>query len=112
MFLVNGQKAILRQFNRCSNANPFDDQNYRDIPIKVCPYNVDVTIKFGIYTHPEATGFYQVPRYVDIQQGDQIILYGRNRPDDVSFEKETHTVIEVKDSWLFNRVENKSVIVK
>lgn len=112
MFLVNGQKAILRQFNRCPDTNPFDDQNVRDRPIKVCPYDVDQAIKFEIYTHPEATGYYQVDGTVDVRQGDQIILYGDDRVDDITFEGEAHTVLEVKDSWLFNRVENKVLVVK
>ena len=41
MFLIRGQKAILRQFNRTDNTNVFDDQNYQDIPIKCCPYDID-----------------------------------------------------------------------
>ena len=39
MFLVNGMKAKLRQFNRNEDNNVFDDQNYKDIYIKCCPYN-------------------------------------------------------------------------
>ena len=36
MFLINGMKATLRQFNRPSddsqpNDNVYDDQNYKDI---------------------------------------------------------------------------------
>ena len=76
MFLVNGMKAKLRQFNRDEDNNVFDDQNYKEVFIKCCPYNVDESINFGIYTHPEATGYYQVPRWVDVKEGDQIIFLG------------------------------------
>ena len=108
MFLVNGMKAKLRQFNRDEDNNVFDDQNYKEFFIKCCPYNVDESIKFGIYTHPEATGYYQVPRWVDVKEGDQIIFLGNRGV----IEERVHTILEVKDEWLFNRVENKILAVK
>lgn len=112
MFLVNGQRAKLRQFNRTSNNNVYDDQNYQEIDIKCCPYDISQGIRFGIYTVPEAKGYYQVPRYVDVKQGDQIIFVGRNENDDPTFENEVHTILDVQDNWLFNRVENKILAVK
>lgn len=110
MFLINGLKATLRQFNREDTDSVFDDQNYKEISIKCCPYDVDQAIRYGIYTHPEATGYYQVPRWVDVRQGDQIIFHGRKIDKD--YKEQIHTILEVKDEWYFNRVENKILIVK
>ena len=106
MFLVNGIKCTLRQFNRDEDNSIYDDQNYKDIIVKCCPYDVDQAIKFGVYTVPEATGYYQLPRWVDVREGDQIILNPKNRPQIV------HTVLKVQDEWIFNRVENYIVAVK
>lgn len=111
MFLINGQRAVLRQFNRTNNESVFDDQNYQEINIKVCPYDVEETIRFGTYTVPEATGYYQVPRYIDIREGDQIIFKG-NYFNRSTTQREVHTVLKVQDEWLFNRVENYIVAVK
>lgn len=113
MFIVRGQKAILRRFNRQDDTNVFDDQNYQDMPIKCCPYDIKQGIRFGIYTVPEAKGYYQVPRQIDVRQGDQIIFIGKNDTDEnTTFEGEIHTILEVQDAWLFNRVENKILAVK
>ena len=106
MFLVNGMKAKLRQFNRVENNEAFDDQNYKEIIIKCCPYDCESAIRFGIYTVPEATGYYQVPRQVDVKVGDQIIYLGKYSDNKV------HTILKVEDSWLYNRVENKMIVVK
>ena len=108
MFLVNGMKAKLRQFNRDEDNNVFDDQNYKEVFIKCSPCNVDESINFGVYTHPEATGYYQVPRWVDVKEGDQIIFLGNRGV----IEERVHTILEVKDEWLFNRVENKILVIK
>ena len=105
MFLVNGIKCTLRQFNREENNNPYDDQNYKDITIKCCPYDVDQAMKFGIYTIPEATGYYQIPRTVDIREGDQIIFKTKTR-------EIVHTILKLQDEWIFNRVENYIAAVK
>ena len=112
MFLVNGMKAQLRQFNRTENTNPFDDQNYQTVPIKCCPYDISQGIRFGIYTVPEAKGYYQVSRQVDVRQGDQLIFIGKNNVSNPTFKQEVHTVLDVQDNWCFNRVENKIVAVK
>ena len=105
MFLINGIKCTLRQFNRVENNNPYDDQNYKDVSIKCCPYDIDQSMSFGIYTIPEATGYYQVPRWVDIREGDQIIFKTGNR-------EIVHTVLKVQDEWIFNRIENYIAAVR
>lgn len=111
MFLINGMKAKLIQFNRSDDDNVFDDENRKEVIIKCCPYNVDQAINFGIYTVPEATGYYQVPRWVDVREGDQIIFLG-GRLKDTRFREQVHTILKVQDEWLFNRVENYIIAVK
>lgn len=101
MFIVNGIKAKLIKFNRNDDNSIYDDEDVQEENIKVCPYNVDDAIRFGIYTVPEATGYFQIHRKVDIQNGDQII-----------FRNKKYTVLKVQESWMFNRVENKMVAVK
>lgn len=110
MFLVNGMRATLRQFNRLPNNNVYDDQNFQDVLIKCCPYDIAQGVKFGIYTVPEATGYYQVNRFVDVREGDQIIFESPN--SDPTFENQVHTILKVQDEWLFNRIENKILAVK
>lgn len=105
MFLVNGIKCTLRQFNRNESDSVYDDQEYRDVPIKCCPYDVDQAVRFGIYTIPEATGYYQLPRWVDVREGDQIIIKTKSR-------EIVHTILKVQDEWIFNRVENYICAVK
>lgn len=113
MFLVNGQKAILRQFNRNENNDIFDDQNYKEITIKCCPFDIEQGVRFGIYTVPEAKGYYQVPRHVDVLEGDQIIFIGNKKiNNDETFKGQIHTILDVQDNWIFNRVENKILAVK
>lgn len=101
MFLVNGLKATLIQYNRKNDDTIYDDQNNNEVPIKICPYDVDDAIKFDIYTVPEATGYFQVKRTIDVKEGDQIV-----------FKNKTYTVLKVQESWIFNRVENKMLAVK
>ena len=105
MFLVNGIKCVLRQFNRTEDTSPYDDQNYKDTPIKCCPYDIDQAVRFGVYTHPEATGYYQVPRWVNVREGDQIIFKTKDR-------EIVHTILKVQDEWCFNRIENYICAVK
>jgi hypothetical protein len=117
MFLIRGQKAILIQFNR-NNDEVFDDQDQQSVVIKCCPYDIAQGISFGIYTVPEATGYYQVPRNIDVKEGDQIIFVGNNQTINYAedgtpvFEGVTHTILKVQDNWLFNRVENQILAVK
>lgn len=100
MFLMNGMKATLVQYNRGS-SDYYDDEDTKTVSIKVIPYTVDDAIRFGIYTVPEATGYFIVKRNVDIKEGDQIIWRGK-----------TYTVLKVADEWIFNRVESLEVAVK
>lgn len=111
MFLVNGMRATLRQFNRVANTSDYDDQNYIDKTIKVCPYNTAQGIQFGIYTVPEATGYYIVKGTEDIQEGDQLIFLN-GVSSRIASKNQVHTVLKVQDNWIFNRVENKIVAVK
>ena len=45
-------------------------------------------------------------RWVDVREGDQIILQGKYSNGIV------HTVLKVQDEWIFNRVENYIIAVK
>lgn len=101
MFIVNGINAQLIQFNRNNKNSVYDDQDQQTVSIKVCPYDMSDAIKFGLYTIPEAKGYFQVKRNVDVEEGDQIVFNGK-----------TYTVLNVQDNWLFNRVENKILAVK
>ena len=101
MFLTNGLKAKLIKYNRDSEDVIYDDELREEEIIKICPYDVSNGVAFGIYTVPNATGYFQVGRKVDVREGDQIV-----------FDKNTYTVLNVQDNWLFNRVENKILAVK
>ena len=92
-------------FMRDIDIDMFYDEDKKELDIVVCPYNVDQGIKFGIYTVPEAKGYYQVPRWVDVREGDQIILLGKYSNGLV------HTILKVQDEWIFNRVENYIIAV-
>jgi hypothetical protein len=100
MFLTNGIKAELIQFNR-NTSSYYDDQDKQSIEIKVIPYNADQTISFGNYSVPEATGYFILRRDVDVKEGDQLVFKGR-----------TYTILKVMDNWLYNRIENIGVAVK
>lgn len=101
MFLVNGIKATLIQYNRNNEDSIYDDEDQKSITIKVCPYNVDNAIRFGKYTIPEATGYFITKRQYDVQEGDQIVFLGK-----------TYTIIKIMDGWQFNRIENYVLAVK
>ena len=73
MFNVNGFKATLIQNNRNDENSYYDDQDKQEVEIKVCPYNVDMTIKLGTYTTPEATGYFITKANVDVREGDQLV---------------------------------------
>lgn len=100
MFNVNGFKAILIQNNR-GESDYYDDQDKREVKIKLCPYNADMSVKFGINTIPEAKGYYIVKSKTPIKEGDQIIFEGR-----------TLSVIEVRDEWIWNKLANIIIAVK
>lgn len=100
MFLMNGFTAQLIQYNR-NSSQYYDDEDKQTISIKVIPYNADDAIRFGIYTVPEATGYFIVKRDTNIKEGDQIV-----------FRNKTYTVLKVSDNWIFNRVESLEIAVK
>lgn len=102
MFLTNGMKATLIQNNRSANYNdPYDDQDKKSVDIVVCPYNVDQAIKFGIYTVPEAKGYFVLKNTVDVKEGDQIV-----------FNNITYSILDVQDNWIWNKIANYIVAVK
>lgn len=100
MYNVNGMKAVLIQNNR-NESEYYDDQDKQRVNIKVCPYNVDQAIKFGINTIPEATGYFIVKRNVDVKEGDQLSFYGK-----------TYSVVKVADDFLWNKLANIVIAVK
>lgn len=100
MFNVNGMRATLIQNNR-GISGIYDDQDKTEVVIKVCPYNVDQAIRFGIYTVPEATGYFIVKPNVDIREGDQI-----------RFNNVLYSVLKVQDNWLWNKKANIGIAVK
>ena len=100
MFNVNGMRATLIQNNR-GISGIYDDQDKTEVTIKVCPYNVDQAIRFGIYTIPEATGYFIVKPNVDIREGDQI-----------RFNNVLYSVLKVQDNWLWNKKANIGIAVK
>lgn len=100
MFNTNGMTATLIQNNR-STSGIYDDQDKTEITIKVCPYNIDQAVKFGVYTIPEATGYFIVKSGTDVKEGDQIVFNDR-----------TYSVLKVEDNWIWNKIANIGLIVK
>lgn len=100
MFNVNGMWATLIQNNR-NESDVYDDQDKQEVQIKVCPYNVDQSDKFGIYTVPEATGYFIVKGNTPVKEGDQLQMAGR-----------TFSIIKVQDDWIWNKVANIILAVK
>lgn len=100
MFNVNGMRAILIQ-NNCNQSSVYDDQDKQQVNIKVCPYNVDQNVKFGIYTVPEATGYFIVKANTPVEEGDQLVIGGR-----------TYSILKVQDDWIWNKVANIILAVK
>jgi len=102
MFNVNGFKATLVQNNRTtSSLDYYDDQDKKEVEIKVCPYNVDQAVKFGEYTTPEATGYFITKANVEVQEGDELIINGH-----------TYSILKVQDDWIWNKVANIILAVK
>lgn len=100
MFNVNGFMATLIQNNR-NYSEVYDDQDKKEVQIKVCPYNVDTKDRFGEYTVPEATGYFIVKANTPVEEGDQLVIGGK-----------TFSIIEVKDDWIWNKVANIILAVK
>lgn len=102
MFNVNGFKAVLVQNNRDTDEDVYyDDQDKTQVNIKVCPYNVDQTVKFGTYTVPEATGYFIVKAGTDVKEGDELIIANH-----------TYSILKVQDDWIWNKVANIILAVK
>lgn len=112
MILVNSQKAKLIKYHRNESEKYFDDQPENTQIIKLVPYDVNDNIRFGIYTIPEATGYYMVNRNVDVRVGDQIQFIGKFLNTKNQLTERTFTVLKVQDEWIFNRVENQIIAVK
>ena len=100
MFNVNGMPAVLVQNNR-TESSYYDDQDKTQVDIVACPYNVDMTDRFGMYTVPEAEGYFILKHCVDVKEGDQLIIAGR-----------TFSILKVKDNWIWNKIVNYTVAVK
>lgn len=102
MFNVNGFKATLVQNNRTTtNEDYYDDQDKKEVEIKVCPYNVDQSIKFGEYSVPEATGYFIVKSGTPVKEGDELIINGH-----------TYSILDIQDNWIWNKVANIILAVK
>lgn len=102
MFNVNGFTATLIQNNRTTtNDDYYDDNNKQEITIKVCPFNVDESIRFGEYTIPEATGYFIVKAKTNVEVGDELIINGRK-----------FSILDVRDDWIWNKVANIILAVK
>lgn len=100
MFNTNGLSAILVQNNR-GTSTYYDDQDKTEIEIKVCPYNQDQIVRFGIDTTSDAKGYFIVKKDTPVREGDQLI-----------FNDKTYSIIEVRDNWLWNKIANIILIVK
>lgn len=100
MFNVNGMRATLVQNNR-GTSNYYDDQDKHQVKIKVCPYNADMAVKFGIDTVPEAKGYFIVKSKTPVKEGDQLIFAG-----------DTFSIISVHDNWIWNKLANIIIAVK
>lgn len=101
MFNVNGMNAKLIQYNRTEDNSIYDDKNSKEVDIVVCPYNVDQAERVGIYTIPEAKGYFIVKNFVDVKEGDQLI-----------FKDTTYTILQINDNWIWNKLANISIAVK
>lgn len=101
MFLFNGFNATLIQNNRNEDNSFYDDEDKQEVNVKVIPYDQDNSIRFDIYSVPEATGYFVLPRNTDVKEGDQLI-----------YNNKKYSILKVQDNWLFNRIENIIVVVK
>ena len=100
MFNVNGIQATLIQNNR-NPSSVYDDQDKKEVDVVCCPYNVDMTDRFGIYTVPEAEGYFILKNCVNVKEGDQLVVGDR-----------TFSILKVKDNWIWNKIANFIVAVK
>lgn len=101
MYLFNPKKAQLIRKNRNTDY-VYDDEDVEEtISLDVIPYNVDQAIRYGIYTDPEATGYFIIRHNADIREGDLI-----------TFNNRQYSVLKVQDNWIFNKIESIEVAVK
>lgn len=106
MFITNGMSATLIKYNRpqgegVEHTGVWDDEYTEEENIVICPYNQDVKEAFGTYSVPEANGYFIVKNTTDVKEGDQVVFNG-----------ETFTIIEVKDNWIWNKIANYTIAVK
>ena len=101
MYLFNPFKAKWIAKNRDTNYVYDDEDKQTPKTIDVIPYNIDQAIRYGIYTVPEATGYFIIRSKVKIREGDQILFEGKK-----------FSVIKVIDNWMFNKLANIEVAVK
>ena len=102
MFNINGIPAVLIQNNRTStNDDYYDDQNKQEVNIVVCPYNADVSVKFGTDTIAQDKGYFIVKGDTPVKEGDQL------RVGDKTF-----SIIDLKDNWIWNKIANITLAVK
>lgn len=100
MFNVNGIPAVLIQNNR-NESDYYDDQDKQELDIVVCPYNADMSVRFGTYSVPDAKGYFIVKNNVPVKEGDQLRIGDR-----------TLSIIDVKDNWIWNKLANIILAVK
>lgn len=101
MYLLNPLKAQWIAKNRNTDF-VYDDEDVEEaVTIDVIPYNIDQAISYGIYTVPEATGYFIIRSKVSIKEGDMIIFNDRQ-----------YSVLKVCDNWIFNKIESIEVAVK
>ena len=107
MFITNGMSATLIKYNRPSDiegvahTGVWDDEYTEEESIVLCPYNQDVSVAFGVDTVPEAKGYFIVKNTTDVKEGDQVVFNG-----------ETYTIIDVRDNWIWNKIANYTIAVK
>lgn len=100
MFNVNGMPAVLIQNNR-NESDYYDDQDKQELNIVVCPYNADMSVRFGIDTVAEAKGYFIVKADTPVKEGDQLKI-GDN----------ILSIIDVRDNWIWNKLANIILAVK
>lgn len=100
MFNVNGMPAVLIQNNR-NESDYYDDQDKKEVNIVVCPYNADMSVRFGIDTVAEAKGYFIVKADTPVKEGDQLKI-----GDDIL------SIIDIRDNWIWNKLANIILAVK